>query len=217
MSGTIDAFDQGLVSRITRLSRRQLEYWDQIGLVRPSIAAHDVDRLPRLYSFRDLLKLKVAAEMRRRHVRPSEIKARVNELENRGIADPLLTLRIVGDPAGETGRAFWIDPSSNAPMSWKALDQHVAVYDLQLQDLRSGLTDTIRRLLERKQGPPEKIRGVQGSDYVIAGTRVPTRKVAALVEDGWTANDVVTALPHLTRADVRRAVTFERERRRRSA
>jgi uncharacterized protein (DUF433 family) len=110
--------------------------------------------------------------------------------------------------------ARWLDRSFNGRTHVvESLDQRAEVYDLKLQDLRSGLTRTIRQLTARKPGPPEKVRGVQGREYVIKGTRVPTRKVVALVDEGWTADDVVAAIPHLTRADVRRAVRFERERR----
>lgn len=213
MAGTIEAFDQDFVRRITKLSRRQLEYWDQIGLIGPSIATHEVPGLPRLYSFSDLLKLKAASEMRRRHVLPGEMKAKITELEELGIADPLLTLRIVGDPEG--GRAFWIDPRSDTAMSWKDTNQQAEVYDLTLADLRSGLQATIRELTARSEGEVEKVRGVQGSEPVIAGTRVPVRKVVGLVEGGWSADDVMAAMPHLTPKDVEAAINFEEERRRR--
>ena len=214
MPTTIEAFEQGLVGRITRLTRRQLEYWDQIGLVRPSVAGHsEGGRLPRLYSFTDLLKLKVAAEMRRRHVLPGEIKARIEELQDRGIDDPLLTLRIVGDPSGARGRAFWIHPNTKRLMSWKSVDQEADTYDLPIQDLRTGLVQTIRQLTRRRPGSPEKVRGVQGSTFVVKGTRVPTRKVFDLVTEGWSTREVVEALPRLTERDVSRAVSFEERRR----
>jgi DNA-binding transcriptional MerR regulator len=68
------AFTQELASRITGLSRRQLEYWDATGVIQPSIAPYEGRGRGRLYSFRDLIKLKVGAEMRRRHMRPSRIR-----------------------------------------------------------------------------------------------------------------------------------------------
>lgn len=209
---TIEAFSQDLVARITRLTRRQLEYWDQIGFIRPSIAQHELPGLPRLYSFRDLLMLKVAAEMRARDVLPGEMKARVEELEGRGISDPLLTLRIVGDPAGDRGRAFWIDPRTDAPMSWRDLDQPALVYDLTLRDLRSGLEADIREHTTRREGQVERVRGVQGSQPVIAGTRVPTSKVATLAAEGWSHEEIRAALPSLSKRDIQAAIAWERKR-----
>ena len=242
MAGTIEAFSQDFVRRITGLSRRQLEYWDALGLIRPSVARHDLPGLPRLYAFRDLLELKAAAEMRQHNVLPSEMKARIEELRTRGLTDPLLTLRIVAEPEEDEGvdllgkplpvarptcrrsprrrrgRAYWIDPASQAAMSWRQADQQAEVFEATLKDLRSGLMTTIRELTAREEGSVEKVRGVQGSRWVIAGTRVPTRKVAELLEGGWSPDDVVAALPHLTPRDVEAAAEFEMDhRRRRSA
>jgi len=239
MTGTIEAFSQDLVRRITGLSRRQLEYWDELGLISPSVAAHDVSGLPRLYSFKDLLMLKVASEMRQQRVRPGEMKSAIEELKRRGIADPLLTLRIVAEPEegeGKTltgaplqttgpirrhtrrlrhGRAYWIDPRSGAAMSWRSVSQQAEVFDATLKDLRSGLLTTIRELMSRPEGEVETVRGVQGSKPVIAGTRVPTRKVTDLLADGWSPDEVVTALPHLTLRDVEAAAQYEQEQKRR--
>ncbi|MGH2464326.1 MAG: DUF433 domain-containing protein [Candidatus Limnocylindrales bacterium] len=239
MAGTIEAFSQDLVRRITGLTRRQLEYWDELGLISPSVAQHDFPGLPRLYSFRDVLQLKAAAEMRKRNVLPGEMKARIEELQARGVPDPLLTLRIVaetdedpgvtllGDPLDATrstrrrspkrlhGRAYWIDPASNNPMSWRHSEQPAIVFESTLKDLRSGLMATIQELTTREDGRVETVRGVQGKQPVIAGTRVPTRKVAELLDDGWGPDDVIAAMPHLTRRDVDAAAAFEEERRRR--
>ena len=44
----IQAFSLERASRITGLTRRQLEYWDQTDVLRPSIAEHEIDGLPRL-------------------------------------------------------------------------------------------------------------------------------------------------------------------------
>jgi len=239
MAGTIEAFSQDLVRRITGLSRRQLEYWDGLGLISPSVAQHDIPGLPRLYSFRDLLQLKAAAEMRRHNVLPSEMKARIEELQARGVPDPLLTLRIVAEseedegvtllgeplhtarrtrrrkPKSLPGRAYWIDPASLNPMSWRQADQPAIVFETTLKDLRSGLMATIQELTTREEGKVETVRGVQGKRPVIAGTRVPTRKVAELLEGGWSPGDVIAAMPHLTRRDVDAAAEFEQERKRR--
>jgi DNA-binding transcriptional MerR regulator len=57
----VEAFAQDLVSRITGLSRSQLDYWDRTDVIKPSIAEYEGRGSPRFYSFRDLIKLKVAA------------------------------------------------------------------------------------------------------------------------------------------------------------
>lgn len=207
-----EAFTPELVRRVTGLSQRQLDNWSSLGLVSPSLFDETTPGLPRLYSFRDLIKLRVAAEMRRRHVLPGQMKRAIDELEVSGIDDPLLTLRIVGDPDG--GRAFWIDPRSREPMSWTQRGQVAQVFDLPLKDLRSGLEAKLVELTKREKGKIETIRGIQGSRPVIAGTRIPAAKVASLLMAGWTVDEVVAAFPILTRRDVSAARRFQSEQQR---
>ena len=52
---------------LARITMRQLRYWDQIGLITPSIKQRlSARNIVRLYSFQDLLELLVAAELRHR-------------------------------------------------------------------------------------------------------------------------------------------------------
>jgi uncharacterized protein (DUF433 family) len=204
----IEAFTQDLAAKVTGLTRRQLEYWDELGVVTPSIASHEW-RLPRLYSFRDLLKLKVAAEMRRLKWLPGQIRRMMRDLEAKGFDDPLLTLRFVADPKGSKGnRVYYIDPQAG-PMSARVPGQEAAVFDLKLRDLRTGLEDTIDRLTQRQPGTVRKIRQVQGSAPVLEGTRIRTSLVAQLRDEGWGVRRIIAAYPHLTRADVRAALEYE--------
>jgi uncharacterized protein (DUF433 family) len=213
MPGMVRAFTPDLVQRIARISPRQLGYWEELGIVRPSLADHEQPGLPRLYSFRDLIALKVAAEMRRRHMRPGRIKALMDEFEDRGVDSPLLTLRFFGDPDDEAGtEVYWYDPSIDGPLSARALDQLAHTYDLKLKDLRSDLEGTIAELTKRPVGEVERVRSVQGSQPVIAGTRVPTAKIAQLSERGWDRNRILYAFPSLSQEDVDAALTFEETR-----
>ena len=54
-------------AKLAGVSMRQLRYWEQIGLVVPSVREQISPRnTVRLYSFQDLLELVVAAELRHR-------------------------------------------------------------------------------------------------------------------------------------------------------
>jgi DNA-binding transcriptional MerR regulator len=56
----LEGFTAHQASRFTGCTARQLRYWDQIGLVRPSIQqTGGRPGVPRLYSFRDLVALRV--------------------------------------------------------------------------------------------------------------------------------------------------------------
>ena len=59
-----DAFTSHQASRLTGCTPRQLRYWDQIGLVSPSIQrTGGRSGVPRLYSFRDLVALRVVKSL----------------------------------------------------------------------------------------------------------------------------------------------------------
>ncbi len=57
------AFTASDVSKITGISVRRLAYWDDIGLVRPSLKAASGKGSRRLYSLHDLVELTIVAEL----------------------------------------------------------------------------------------------------------------------------------------------------------
>ena len=64
MEGRIEGFTSHQASRLTGCTPRQLRYWDQIELVRPSIQqTGGRPGVPRLYSFRDLVALRVVRSL----------------------------------------------------------------------------------------------------------------------------------------------------------
>ena len=60
----MEGFTAHQASRFTGCTPRQLRYWDQIGLVRPSLQqTGGRPGVPRMYSFRDLVALKVVKSL----------------------------------------------------------------------------------------------------------------------------------------------------------
>ncbi|SRR6266540_1061944 len=60
----MEGFTAHQASRFTGCTPRQLRYWDQIGLVRPSVQrTGGRPGVPRLYDFRDLISLKVVKSL----------------------------------------------------------------------------------------------------------------------------------------------------------
>lgn len=54
-----------MASRIVGVSLRQIQYWDEQGFIRPSVKLADGRGSRRLYSFRDLICLKVVKDLAR--------------------------------------------------------------------------------------------------------------------------------------------------------
>src|ERR1700756_4275283 len=83
------AVTRDTAAAIARLSIRQVNYWAQTQLVAPSmnhaVTAH---RRVRLYGFRDLLALTVAAELKQRGVSLQHIRQIVRRLQAQGYEHP---------------------------------------------------------------------------------------------------------------------------------
>lgn len=84
------------VVKLTGLTRRRLDYWDRTGFVKPSLAAADGRGSSRFYSFRDVVQLKVAKELRDAGVPLQTLRKVVARLADcAGLEDPLAETRLV--------------------------------------------------------------------------------------------------------------------------
>jgi DNA-binding transcriptional MerR regulator len=61
----VDTYDSKTASRIVGVSLRQIQYWDEQGFVRPSVKLAGGRGTKRLYSFLDLVCLKVIQDLAR--------------------------------------------------------------------------------------------------------------------------------------------------------
>jgi DNA-binding transcriptional MerR regulator len=69
------------------ITYRQLDYWARTGLVEPSVRPAHGSGTQRLYSFRDILMLKVVKRLLDTGVSLQNIRAAVGHLRERGVAD----------------------------------------------------------------------------------------------------------------------------------
>lgn len=80
------------------ITYRQLDYWARTGLVEPSIRAAHGSGSQRLYSFRDILVLKVVKRLLDTGVSLPNIRTAVTHLRDRGISD-LAQITLMSDGA----------------------------------------------------------------------------------------------------------------------
>ena len=59
----MEAFDSKSASQIARVSLRQIQYWDETGFIRPSVKLAEGRGTKRLYSFADLIQLRVVKNL----------------------------------------------------------------------------------------------------------------------------------------------------------
>ena len=80
------------------ITYRQLDYWARTGLVAPSVRSATGSGTQRLYSFRDILVLKVVKRLLDTGVSLQNIRKAVDHLRNRGVKD-LANVTLLSDGA----------------------------------------------------------------------------------------------------------------------
>ncbi|MEW6686326.1 MAG: MerR family transcriptional regulator [Candidatus Edwardsbacteria bacterium] len=95
-------FNTKTVSKITGLSIRQIDYWDRTHFIKPSVSEASGYGSVRLYSFNDLIQLKVAKTLMDKGISLQKIRKAINFLKKNmpEIERPLSELRFLTD--GET-------------------------------------------------------------------------------------------------------------------
>ncbi len=84
--------------RAAGISYRQLDYWARTGLVEPSIRGAKGSGSQRLYSFQDILVLKIVKRLLDTGVSLQQIRAAVSHLHSRGVED-LASITLMSDGA----------------------------------------------------------------------------------------------------------------------
>lgn len=85
-------------SKATGITYRQLDYWARTGLVVPSLRGAEGSGTQRLYSFRDVLVLKVVKRLLDTGVSLQQIRTAVEHLRERGVED-LAKITLMSDGA----------------------------------------------------------------------------------------------------------------------
>jgi predicted RNase H-like HicB family nuclease len=95
-------FNTKAVSKIAGLSTRQIDYWDRTHFIKPSVSEASGYGSVRLYSFNDLVQLKVAKTLMDKGISLQKIRKAINYLKKNmpEVRKPLSELRFLTD--GET-------------------------------------------------------------------------------------------------------------------
>ncbi len=93
------AFNAKTASKLTGVTYRQLVYWDETHLIKPSISGAEGTGSTRLYSFTDLVQLRVANALKAQGVSLQKIRKAINWLRKNfpDIKKPLAEKRLITD------------------------------------------------------------------------------------------------------------------------
>jgi DNA-binding transcriptional MerR regulator len=195
------------VQKLTNLSKRQLQYWDEKRFLSPSIRSKAGRGHRRLYDFRDLVSLRVAADLRANGASLQAIRKVAEHLRGLDYGHPLSELRIWS----VNGQVYFEE--ADTVRSSRRPDQTVAVYEVPVPEMVGRLTEKVVELdNQRPVGKTERRRGTLGSKLVIAGTRIPVATIEHLARDGADEAEILRLYPDLTPSDVRAALAFQRTR-----
>jgi DNA-binding transcriptional MerR regulator len=197
-------FPTDRVLELTGLSKRQLQYWDETGFLSPSIASKSGRGHRRLYDFRDLVGLRVAADLRVDGIPLQTIRRVTDHLRQLDYRHPLAEVTFWSMNGDVVFREADTVRTSQRP------DQTVAEFLVPVAKIVDVLTEKVVELDSRRPvGQTEQRRGRLGSKLLIAGTRIPVATIKNLVRDGADEDEVLSLYPGITRDDVRAALQAE--------
>lgn len=201
----VAAFSEDNVVRLTGIPKGRLRYWDKTGFFVPSLADENRRRAySRVYSFRDLLCLRVLSTIR--------IESRV----------PLQHLRDVKVKLAHLGDDMW------ATTTLYVLNRRVVFYNpetdrredaatgqgvlqIPLQVVWGDMEKAVKDLWTRDgatMGRVEHKRGVASNNPVIAGTRISVKAIRAFHDAGFSIDKIREEYPVLSDEDVKAALTY---------
>ena len=142
-----EAYDSKMASRIVGVSLRQIQYWDERGFVRPSVKPAQGRGTKRLYSFHDLVCLKVAKDLAYHGISLQKIRRCLQPLRQYAAKaeQPLDSLKYVTD--GE--KLFVI--TSDRKKILDAMERHF-VLSLGIGNLVQELNGEVRRAAKAAGG-----------------------------------------------------------------
>jgi DNA-binding transcriptional MerR regulator len=97
MAHPAEGFRIQQVEQFTGVDRRTLDYWDTSGFLRPSIQQATGRGSQRLWSFEDLVALRVAGQLRAAGISLQALRKVIAHLRGRGADQPLASTYLVSD------------------------------------------------------------------------------------------------------------------------
>lgn len=198
------AFGEEHAAELAGVSRRVLRTWDKTGLLRPSYGAATGLPYGRVYSFRDLVSLRVLAQLRFVHKVPmAHLQDVFRDLSKKSDAPwASTTLEVLNR------RVVIRDPG--APHKREAGGRQ-RVLNIPLRVVIRSVRDAVATLNRRGDDEVGKViqtRFIAENQPVLAGTRIPIAAIKSFADAGYDAKAIQREYPELTAADIKAAVAY---------
>jgi uncharacterized protein (DUF433 family) len=202
----IGAFSEEQVARLTGLSRAQLRRWNLNGFIRPAFRAGDDAGKPftYIYSFKDLLKLRVLNQLRNVHgVSMPELRKVEHELAQFG-EDKWTSQKLWV----HNRRVVFREPQSEQK---REVSSKQFVAEIALAVVTSDARQDIAKLNRRDSGQIGKVerkRHLHASEPVFAGTRITVKSIGPYLRGGYSDDAILRQFPGLEPGDIAAARTL---------
>ncbi len=198
-------------SRLSGLSRRQLQSWANSGFLKPSVESARDRRFGRIYSFKDIVGLRTLAVLRIVHRVPPGDLRKVSEQfaawPEKGWHNVQLWVR--------GRRVYFENPVSGQVHAGKQPPQTTMV--IELDRIAADVRSELERLQQRRSGQIGKLerhRNVAANKMLISGTRISTEAIQKFRKAGYSNQEILAEFPALTEQDIEAALDFEEQRHR---
>ena len=199
-------FDAGLYSpsdivRIAKVRPQVFQAWIKAGLLSPPVTLHAGGKSHNVYSYRDLLLIRLIARLREKGLPVGKIKQALDNIVAAAGGDPGAWLQATIYADEDLIAAILPGDPSGAPFSASQGPQTLAVALLPelLEELER---DLVPKRFRHVRIDPEVLAGAP----VVAGTRVPTQTVLITRRSGQDPSEVY---PALTNEQVEDALAYE--------
>jgi uncharacterized protein (DUF433 family) len=202
----IGVFSEDQAANLTGVSKRQLGYWDRTDFFHPSYTDDEPGTpFKRLYTFRDLIELRVLNQLRNEYQVPMkhlrDVRKKLSTLpESRWASQRLWVVN---------RDVVWRNPRMGIK---EGVTTKQGVLDYSLRVVITGMHHKIKEMNNR--GPEEhgkivKNRYIGKNQPVIAGTRISVDTIKSFAEAGYSEAAILKEYPTLTVADVKAAVAYD--------
>jgi len=199
----IGAFSELQVSNLSGLTIGQVKRWRRMGFLNPSYRVDSNN--PRkaynsIYSFRDLLVLRVLGTLSKEHKVPlRELKSAGKALSNIGAGDWASTRLWVANK-----KVVFTDPKHKKKME---VSSGQYVVEIALAVVTTSAKAAIKKYNKRGSdqiGQTEKMRYLQSSQEVFSGTRIPIKAITGYINAGYSNTAIIREYPALKKEDIER-------------
>jgi uncharacterized protein (DUF433 family)/DNA-binding transcriptional MerR regulator len=199
------AFTEEQVARLTGITVDQLRHWDKIKFFVPSLAYENRrEAFARLYSFRDVVCLKVLNKLRNEsQVSMQHLRSVKQKLAHLG--DDLwakTTLYVLNK------KVVFHNPESNTK---EEVLSGQGVLQIPLEVVAGNMSEAVAKMRARDESAVGKIdtyRGKKKVRPVVSGTRIPVEAIKEFWEAGYTVDQIRKEYPTLTTEDIKAALDF---------